>query len=546
MKIISIVKDFIYYCRKGLRPFERKFIEINQKYWGQEYISDHKTANKYIIVLTESYPLSLIGNTHISSMIGVERGLKLLLIIPSHLNKAMIDVLKSFGNVDFIYEDKPILLWAKIISCYEALRTMLSFKTPEDVLSYEIDGIRYGDLIYDSYLSCGYATMRKVNSFDLFKIMQKFCYSKRFASFVLKNYNVEVLLASHLCNCTGGTIARYFITNNIEIWERWVTLKKHKSIDSVYDSAARPENKYVNYLKQNRAFVIPLAEKHLSDRLSDRSDDYGAHLPYQRDKRVFNSKSIFCGSYNLDVNKFNVFIMMHAFNDYPNAFGFSIYRDYYHWFHAVLRQAQKINSVNWIFKEHPGAKYYPTKDVNLKEIFSKIRANNIRFIESDANFNTSSLRYIADVICTCIGTAGLEYSTYGIPCILGGKSWYAGFGFTIEPRDKEEFEIILNNIKHIKRLDKEQTDMAKIIAFLTFQVLDVTNFPDPFGTVVSFDVDAQRTMSSENIFEAIVTKRHNSHQIDKEKYVRSIVEFINDNNCIQLINMAHHFPINLI
>ena len=268
--------------------------------------------------------------------------------------------------------------------------------------------------------------MRKVISYELFKTLYHFYYARRLASFIKNNYDVEVLLASHMCNCLGGTIARYFVKNNIEIWERWVTLKKYKSIETLYDSAARPDIKYVNYMKRNRSKFIPLAEQHLKDRLESKTDDYGAQLPYQKDKRVYNSKLEFCNVYNLNINKKIVFVMMHAFNDYPNAFGFSIYRDYYQWFEALLNIAKEVDSVNWIFKEHPGAEYYPTKDVDLVTLFSQINADNIRFIEGGANFNTSSLRNIADVICTCIGTAGLEYSTYGIPCVLGGKSWYAG------------------------------------------------------------------------------------------------------------------------
>lgn len=537
MRIMSTIKEFAYYCFKGLRPYEIKFVEMNSLFWTQQCRSGKKSGEKYIYVLNESYPLILVGNTHIGSMIALERGLKMLIIIPTHFHMSMRKIIKSFLNVDIIYETRPSLVMARIISFFEALKTIIEFKSPEDVLSYEIDGIRFGDLIYDSYLSCGYATMRKVFSFDLFKILYKFNYAKRLASFMLKNYDVEVLLASHMCNCFGGTIARYFAKNNIEIWERWVTLKKHKTIDSVYDSAAKPDSRYVNYMLQNKSIFIPLAEKHLNDRLASKNTDYGAQLPYRKDKRVFNSKLEFCNVYHLDVDKKNIFVMMHAFNDYPNAFGFSIYRDYFQWFIALLEIAQTNDSVNWIFKEHPGAKYYPTKDVNLKTIFAKVTAENIRFIDAEANFNTSSLRYIADVICTCIGTAGLEYSAFGIPCVLGGKSWYAGFGFTIEPQNADEFVETMRNIGNIGRLNTSKTDMAKIIALISFEILDVTNFPDPFGTVVSFDAEAQRTMSTERIFEAIVTKKNTSSAAEKERYVKSIKEFINNPSSLQFVDL---------
>ena len=199
MNIISTITDFIYYSIKGLRPYEKDFVEINSSFWDIEWSSTQEPNDKYIFVLKEAYPLILVGNIHISSMIAVERGLKILILVPFRLNRSMKKVIKSFGNVEIVYEDSAVLLLGRIISCYEALKTLLVCKTPEDVLSYESDGIRFGDLIYDSYLSCGYATMRKTLSFDLFKILRRFFYAKRLAAYILKNYDVEVLFATHMC-----------------------------------------------------------------------------------------------------------------------------------------------------------------------------------------------------------------------------------------------------------------------------------------------------------------------------------------------------------
>ena len=534
---MSIIKSLVNYYVKGLKPKEKSFIELNTSFWKKQYKSTQAVGNKYVLVFKEAYPLILVGNAHISSMIAVERGLKLLFVIPTFLNKSMIKVLESYPNANFVFEDNIHLLMSRLHSYFEALRTIINFKTPEEVLAYQIDGLEVGDLIYDSYLSCGYATMKKVHTFDLFKTLQRFFYSKRMIYYIINHYNIEICLMSHTCGVAGGTVARYLIKNNAEVWERWVTLKKHTNINTLYDSGARPEMKYVRYMKSRKSHFIPLAEKHLNDRLENRNTDYGAYLPYQKEKRVFNNKDEFSKFFNLDNNKKNIFVMMHAFNDYPNSFGFSIYRDYYQWFETVLNIAQKIDTVNWIFKEHPGAEYYPTKDLDLKTVFSGINASNIRFIDGNSNFNTSSLKYIADVICTCIGTAGLEYAAFGIPCILGGKSWYAGFGFTIEPRNDDEFKTVLKNIDKIPRLNDEQIDMAKIIALLTFNIFDVTNLPDPFGTSVTFDADAQRKLSSEQIFDIIVAHRTKSSWEEKVQYINSIKKFIHDKNSTQFVDL---------
>ena len=98
----------------------------------------------------------------------------------------------------------------------------------------------------------------------------------------------------------------------------------------------------------------------------------------------------------------------------------------------------------------------------------------------------------------------------------------------------------MSNIHNIQRLNEEQTDMAKIIAFLTFKILDVTNFPDPFGTVVSFDADANRAMSAEQVFESIVAKRTKSSYLEKEKYATFIREFINNPHNSQFIDLGKY------
>ncbi|GAH46311.1 unnamed protein product, partial [marine sediment metagenome] len=350
------------------------------------------------------------------------------------------------------------------------------------VLAFKLDGILIGDLIYDSYLSYGYATMPsidKINRYELFNVMQSIFYNRRVIKHIVKHYDIETCLVAHTVGTAGGVFSRYLVSNNIEVWERYSTLKKHRSIKTLYYSAARPDMKYVKFMQNRLGYFIPLAEKHLNNRLKNRSSDWGAQLPYLRDKRVFYNRQEFSKNFGLSPSKKNIFVMLHAFNDFPNSFGFTIYRDYYEWFKTVLNIAQEVDSVNWIFKEHPGAKYYPTKDLDLELIFSKINVSNIRFLNKDANFNTSSLRYVADAICTCIGTAGLEYSAFGVPCILSGKTWYSGFGFTVEPRTDVEFKKILKNIDKLPRLNNEQINIAKIIALFTFDIIEVTKFPDP-------------------------------------------------------------------
>jgi hypothetical protein len=170
--------------------------------------------------------------------------------------------------------------------------------------------------------------------------------------------------------------------------------------------------------------------------------------------------------------------MLHAFNDYPHSHFAKpmLFQDYYWWFRRTLEIALETLHVNWVFKEHPAASYYLTRDVDLHQFFAGVKAENACFLPARANFNARSIPYLAHAIVTCVGTAGLEYATCGIPCVLGGESGYSGLGFTIEPESQEVYAACLRGIDQIPRLTSEQVARAKLAAYFNFCVMESARF----------------------------------------------------------------------
>jgi len=382
--------------------------------------------------------------------------------------------------------------------------------------------------------------MNMAESDMLLKVLRKFFYHRSLIRDVLKRYNIEIGLTSHIVGIGGGVFLRYLLHNNIEVIVRETTLKKYNKVEMSYECCMTPDKRYVGFMKSRSDYFIPLAERCLKDRLENRNRVVKDQLAYRSEKRLFRDKQEFSCCFNLNPNKKNVFVMLHAFNDYPHTYGFLIFRDYYEWLKSVLKIAQQTESVNWIFKEHPYAKYYPTRDLDLGKMFANIEVPQIRFLAEDADFNTSSLQYIADAVVTCIGTAGLEYSAFGIPCVLAGKCWYSGFGFTIEPQTKLEYEKILHNINRLPRLNDQQIEMAKLIAFFTFDVVELTKFPDPFKNLCTYDISEQKTFSAEEVFERVVTHRRKTNSKDKMKYIRSLNEFLSNPNYTQFVDFDRY------
>ena len=106
----------------------------------------------------------------------------------------------------------------------------------------------------------------------------------------------------------------------------------------------------------------------LKNREEGKLNDLDSKRAFNREKKVYKDKNDFCKNYNLDSNKPLVFIMLHAFNDFPHHFERNIFTDYYRWFIETLKIVKKIPGVNWIFKEHPSSIFYPD-DTNLEGLF---------------------------------------------------------------------------------------------------------------------------------------------------------------------------------
>lgn len=232
--------------------------------------------------------------------------------------------------------------------------------------------------------------------------------------------------------------------------------------------------------------------------------------------------------------------MLHAFNDFPHIFGRLLHRDYYQWFKAIFEAAVNNDKVNWIFKEHPYVKYYPANDVDLPGLFSECPKKHLRYLGTEVSFNTASLRYLADALVTCTGTAGLEYSTYGVPCLLAGPCWYAKFGFTVDPETPEEFKKQLMEIDSLQPLSDEQVVMAKLLAYFTFELIDPGRFLDPFGIVPTIDFCEQKTFSAERIFQKILEARKQSSELDKKSFIALIDKFIDDPDFIRFWDLNRY------
>jgi len=105
----------------------------------------------------------------------------------------------------------------------------------------------------------------------------------------------------------------------------------------------------------------------------------------------------------------------------------------------------------------------------VEELVDQSGISNIHITPKD--LNTLSISTIADYVVTARGTAGLEYSGFGIPAITCGEGYYSGFGVAIEEISGEAYCKLLRRITTVPPLAPEISRKARILLYLTFTKL---------------------------------------------------------------------------
>ena len=185
------------------------------------------------------------------------------------------------------------------------------------------------------------------------------------------------------------------------------------------------------------------------------------------DKRTYSKEDI-VEKLGIDVSKKTVFVLAHAFSDAPHVGGTLAFDDYYDWLRQTLARLSANQDINVIVKPHPSSYMWGEKGA-VEMLLEELGATNINITPGD--FNTASIKNIADYIVTARGTAGLEYSGLGIPAITCGEGYYSGFDIAIEHLEPDSYFKALDNISSLSPLPENVSQRARVLLYLTFTKL---------------------------------------------------------------------------
>ena len=377
-----------------------------------------------------------------------------------------IELLKSYiPTAEYARLPKPSWLDELRMISTTVWKFLVMYRT-KDILSFSYDGVRYGDIVYDSYLwQNQVATVKKVDP-RMLRIIWSCIRRHECVRDLLSSGDFEAVLVSHQVGINSGVILRtalrYGYKGYLRAGQYQSTLQCFEKIDEVYDYEYKPFPEDIDTINATLGPEFDTVYNAVFDKHVSGKSSADARYAFSPDNKYYSDRESFVHDFGLDPGKKNVFVMLHAFNDHPHAhFRWMIFRDYYDWFAQTLSFARTFTKVNWIFKQHPSIRFYPMKDVSFENLFRDV-PENVIYISEENQIDTRSLIYCADVVITCAGSAGFELPAMaGIPSIVAADNHYSNLGIALEPRTKEQYFEILSNVHRIDRLAPEQQKRAQ-------------------------------------------------------------------------------------
>lgn len=441
------------------------FIELNKNKWNSE---NNEKAEKYIII---NFSMVRMQFAWIIPKILYAKGLQEKtgakpIAMTWHANERLTKFFESFGiehiNLDDLCNKYKL---DGIKAGINAINIGLFHSNPEHIKNSKILGLPVGIDIYEDILrTSSLSTLRSCHNKTAIKKYMHIAWVMYAINEFGKRNKIEYAIVDDLAYHEGALIklfsklgATIMACSNVN-YERVSffddgTIKKRMYVSS---------QKYKNIVDTITDENITDAEQLLKDRFAGKNGrdiDRGAFAD-----KIILSKDETSDKLGLDKTKKTVAIMAHTFTDAVFNYGTYYFRDYYDWLDKTLEIAESVTDVNWVLKPHPTRKAYNESADSVEDMYERHKKPHIFWTGDE--ISGESIKNISDMVVTIGGNVGAEYSCFGIPCVIVGKPWYSGFGYTIEPESFEEYKKYLQNASSVERLNDEQIKTAKKLFYI--------------------------------------------------------------------------------
>jgi len=329
-----------------------------------------------------------------------------------------------------------------------------TFKTKEDVLSFEYSNIKIGDLVYDSYLKENRKATVDIHSKELELIINKACFLMDYYNKEFCKHDIKEVYLTHAVYLCYGIAARVALSHGAKVFVTQNTRGKELHRLSIEHPLQTPDfSSYPATFDElsSPSLCIEESRKELENRFEG---VINSSISYMRQSAYSDiSSTLTCFSEEYD----NLLIMLHCFFDSPHIYKSMLYPDFYEWAEDTIDVA--LSSGKKVFiKEHPNG--MPGNDRIIQELKNKYK--DVTFLDKKTS-NLSIMRCKIDCVASVYGTLGHEFPYKNIPVINAGENPHSAFDFCYNPVTIEEYRSL---IRKVGKLDKPSLkDKEDILKF---------------------------------------------------------------------------------
>lgn len=352
-----------------------------------------------------------------------------------------------YKNTDIFSDQNKINLVFK-----EIKKNILS---KHDVLKIEIEGIKIGDLIYDTYLRFAEKTTVDISDPFFDKILIQAINIYYVSKEKLDSNQIIALVNSYTTYTKHGIIVRLCLNRNIPVYTPlcgYISLV-HK-VSNEYPSHIN------NHFHYRKLFNALEKKEEILEKYTE--------IFEQRFKGIIDGatsymkESAFSSTTNHELDNINwdntVVILAHCFFDSPHIYRDLIFTDFHEWITFTMDELSKQRDLTILVKQHPNG--LQKNDSIFEELKIKYKDTNIKFIDK----KTSQLQIINSkpkAIVTAYGTAASEFSYQNIPVLTIYDNPFTAFDFNHLAKTIEDYK---DKLKNICNLESKQ-NKKEIIEF---------------------------------------------------------------------------------
>jgi len=454
-----------------------KFLTTAAWYWRRGAPVPAPDAPVILVDLMVDHPEYYVTSLIVAKYLQRLSGARLVGMIDTMKQEKVVLTAKAFGveTIHAVSDAAASALAPDLPACAARLRPLDGAALRRALLELTCDGMRVGDLVYDTYLRAQKCATVTACSRELLLELSLGLNTVRHMRDILARYpRIEAAVAGHTCYVPFGTLCRVAEERNAEVhfvikMKYAVGVQRYSAVPIDERFCMRISPAQVDAVWQSdRDRAVQRGQALIRARMAGTHTRHSGLMGgYDSGKPVVSVPGLFGRPAGGRGERPVLCIMASSLADAPHANARNIHDDQLIWLEETLKIARAMPAFDWVVKLHPYTGMYVDRR-HIEALVARYAEGtpNIRLMPETVN--TRSLVDAIDGLITPWGTAGLEFAVLGIPVITTGNSYYTGLGFTIDARSAEEYRAAIATLPD-RRPDATAVARAAITAWLLFE-----------------------------------------------------------------------------